>query len=121
MARWQVSEIKLSEKVQRYLLNGEGTLSKQKAVATTLAKLAPVEYTNAVITGEKGVTIGAELLTADELVAAFEAEIQLSKAVLFELQQQNYFNKIVAKDFIAEQQKVYRDCIKQLNGREESV
>lgn len=121
MARWQVSEIKLSEKVQRYLLNGEGTLSKQKAVATTLAKLAPVDYTEALLTGEAGVTIGAELLTAEDLVHAFEEEIQLSKAVLFELQQQNYFNKIVAKEFITEQQKVYRDCIKQLKTQGESV
>lgn len=121
MARWQVSEIKLSEKVQRYLINGEGTLSTQKAVATTLAKLAPVEYTQAVLSGEKGVTIGAKLLTAEDLVKAFEEEIQLSKAVLFELQQQIYFNKIVAKEFITEQQKVYKDCIKQLKTQGESV
>lgn len=116
-----MSEIKLSEKVQRYLIDGNGTLSKQKAVAMHLAKLAPVDYTQAVITGEKGVTIGAKLLTAEDLVKAFEEEIQLSKAVLFELQQHNYFNKIVAKEFIAEQQKVYRDCIKQLKTQGESV
>lgn len=120
MARWQVREIKLSEKVQRYLINGEGTLSTQKETALRLAKLAPVEYTQAVLTGEKGFTIGAELLTAADLVAAFEAEIQLSKAVLFELQQQNYFNKLVAKAFIDEQQKAYKDCIKQLKAQEES-
>lgn len=113
--------MKLSQQVKKYLVNGKGTPEQQKATAMRLAKLAPVEYTNAVITGEKGVTIGAELLTADDLVAAFEAEIQLSKAVLFELQQQNYFNQIVAKEFIAEQQKVYRECIKQLNGQGESV
>lgn len=109
----------LSAQVKKYLFDGKGTPEQQKATAMRLAKLAPVEYTNAVITGEKGVTIGAELLTSTDLVAAFEAEIQLSKAVLFELQQQNYFNKIVANEFIAEQQAVFRDCIKQLNGQEE--
>lgn len=112
--------MKLSQQVKKYLVNGNGTQEQQKATAMRLAKLAPVEYTQTVLTGEKGVTIGAELLTADDLVAAFEAEIQLSKAVLFELQQQNYFNQIVAKEFIAEQQKVYRECIKQLNGQGES-
>lgn len=113
--------MKLSESVQRYLFDGKGTPEQQKATAMRLAKLAPVDYTYAVLTGEKGVTIGAELLTSTDLVAAFEAEIQLSKAVLFELQQGQYFNKIVANEFIAEQQKVYRDCIKQLNGQEEST
>lgn len=109
----------LSAQVKKYLFDGKGTPEQQKATAMRLAKLAPVEYTNAVITGEKGVTIGAKLLTADDLVEAFEAEIQLSKAVLFELQQGQYFNKIVANEFIAEQQAVFRDCIKQLNGQEE--
>ena len=108
----------LSAHVKKYLFEGKGTPEQQKATAMRLAKLAPVEYTNAVITGEKGVTIGAELLTAEDLVKAFEEEIQLSKAVLFELQQQNYFNKIVAKEFIGEQQKLYRDCIKQLQAEE---
>lgn len=112
--------MKLSERVQRYLFDGQGTAKQQKETAMRLAKLAPVDYTQAVLTGKKGVTIGAELLTAADLLAAFEAEIQLSKAVLFELQQQNYFNKLVAKSFIEEQQAVYKDCIKLLKAREES-
>lgn len=110
----------LSAHVKKYLFEGKGTPEQQKATAMRLAKLAPVDYTEAVITGEKGVTIGAELLTVDDLLTAFEAEIQLSRAVLFELQQGQYFNKIVAKEFIAEQQKVYSDCIKQLKAQGES-
>lgn len=110
----------LSAHVKKYLFEGKGTPEQQKATAMRLSKLAPVDYTEAVITGEKGVTIGAELLTADDLVEAFEEEIQLSKAVLFELQHGQYFNKIVAKEFIAEQQKLYRDCIKQLKAQGES-
>lgn len=113
--------MKLSQQVKKYLVNGNGTQEQQKAAALQLALLAPVDYTEALLTGEAGVTIGAELVTAEDLVHAFEAEIQLSKAVLFELQQQNYFNKIVAREFIAEQQKVYKDCIKQLKTRGESV
>lgn len=106
--------MKLSEKVQFFLFRGKGTPEQQKDTAMRLAKLAPVEYTNAVITGEKGVTIGAKLLTADDLIEAFEAEIQLSKAVLFELKQGQYFNKLLAEEFIKDQKHVYRDCIKRL-------
>lgn len=113
--------MKLSQQVKKYLVNGQGTPEQQKAAALQLALLAPVDYTEALLTGEAGATIGAELLTAADLVKAFESEVQLMKAVQFELQQQNYFNKIVAKEFIAEQQKVYRECIKQLNGQGESV
>lgn len=111
--------MKLSEKVQHYLLDGNGSTAQQKETALRLAKLAPGEYTAAVLTGEKGVTLGAELLTAADLIKAFEAEIQLAKAVQFELQQQNYFNKIVAQQLIEDQQQVYRDCIKQLQAQEE--
>lgn len=112
--------MKLSQKVKKYLIDGQGTAAQQKETAMRLSKLAPADYTQAVLTGEKGVTIGAELLTADDLIQAFEAEIQLMKAVRFELNQQNYFNKIVAADYIAEQQRIYKECIKQLNGQEES-
>ena len=106
--------MKLSEKVQLYLFEGKGTPEQQKATAMRLAKLAPVDYTQAILTGEKGVTIGAELLTSTDLVEAFEAEIQLSKAVLFELKQEQYFNKLLAEEFIKDQKHVYRDCIKRL-------
>lgn len=110
--------MKLSQQVKKYLVNGKGTPEQQKAAALQLALLAPVDYTEALLTGEAGATIGAELLTAADLVKAFESEVQLMKAVQFELQQHNYFNKIVAIDHILEQKRILRNCIKQLRAEE---
>lgn len=106
--------MKLSEKVQRYLLNNEGTVQAQKAVALELAVLAPAEYTEAVLLKEKGITIGSELLSVSDLLTAFFKESQLVRSVQIDLAQKGCFNKLVAQEYLQEQLAILSECISKL-------
>lgn len=106
--------MKLAEKVQRYLLNDEGTVQEKKAVALELAVLAPAEYTEAVLLKEKGITIGSELLSVSDLLTAFVKESQLVRSVQIDLAQKECFNKLVAQEYLQEQLAIISECISKL-------
>lgn len=106
--------MKLSEKVQRYLLNNEGTVQAKKAVALELAALAPAEYTEAVLLKEKGITIGSELLSVSDLLTAFVKEFQLVRSVQINLEQKECFKKLVAQEYLQEQLAILSECISKL-------
>lgn len=108
--------MKLSKKVKLYLIEKGGSIDKQKEVATVLAVLAPYQYTNAVLTGEKGVALGADLLAIGGLITAFKQELAVLELVNRELSINRYYTKLVAEYYLKQRENELLKCLNQLES-----
>ncbi len=108
--------MKLSKEVKLYLFEKGGSFNKQKEVAIKLAVLAAEQYTVAVLTGEAGTTIGADLLTPSDLIAAFKEELEIITVIREQLSHQQYFNKLVAESYLTQYTAILNGCLDQLES-----
>lgn len=108
--------MKLSKKVKLYLIEKGGSIDKQKEVATELAVLAPSQYTNAVLTGENGVALGADLLENGDLVTALKQELAVLELVNRELSINRYYTKLVAENYLKQRETELLKCLNQLES-----
>lgn len=106
----------MSKKVKLYLIERSGSIGKQKEVATELAVLAPSQYTNAVLTGENGVALGADLLAIGDLITAFKKELAVLELVNRELSINTYYTKLVAENYLKQRETELLKCLNQLES-----